>query len=370
VRKKNRQNRKRRILAVLLTVCGGIALAGLMFTAYGDSDPGVIYGVPAKVTVLSDPGADRKISIYGKEDEYIMADLGGTAYGISGNGGEGLDLSAGNATPGTVRDVGLIYGIPVSDTKKGERSQISIELNKSAKAESDYKFLVTQLRVFLELKKRGFSDASAAGAAAAFSVENAELSAGQISDKLDILIDLAGSELPLLREGMNIETFRASEDPAAAAILWYQSSQKQPSEAERLSLTSSAVQFYEDWKGYGGEGFDIIEEGLQYTGYPYVYGGNNLYSGIDCSHYVWQILLRTGYYDGAYTDSAGFRELGREVSYEELRPGDVLCWKGHVGFYLGGSYILNAASPEMGICVMDVDIRNLLGGLLTIRRFD
>ena len=57
-------------------------------------------------------------------------------------------------------------------------------------------------------------------------------------------------------------------------------------------------------------GNGIITFAKQFVGRPYVWGGNSLTDGIDCSHFVWQILTRCGAYDGEYTTSGGWRSLG------------------------------------------------------------
>jgi len=328
VRKKNRQNRKKRLLPVLLTACGVMVLAGLMFTAYGDSDPGIIYGVLTGVRTADISLEDRKISIFGKDDYILPEDL--KSYSISGNGGEGIGTSETDGETAGVDDPGLIYGTPITISENDERLQITVALNQTGKSDDSYRLFLNRLYLFVRVKNMGYDDTTAA--IAAVSVD-------------DIIRDLPTDRVASLPDSVLEQ----------AMIRPY---------------TAEAEAFLNKWSGYEGKGLDLVGEGLQYLGYPYVYGGNSLTAGIDCSHYVWQILLRTGHYDGPYTDSAGFRELGTEVSYEDMRPGDVLCWKGHVAFYLGDSYILNAASPELGICVMNVDIRNLLGGLLTVRRFE
>ena len=114
-------------------------------------------------------------------------------------------------------------------------------------------------------------------------------------------------------------------------------------------------------------GNGIITFAKQFVGRPYVWGGNSLTDGIDCSHFVWQILTRCGAYDGEYTTSGGWRSLGTEVaSLDEARAGDVICYNGHVALYDGEGKIVEALNENAGItCDRPVDCDTIL----TIRRF-
>ena len=87
----------------------------------------------------------------------------------------------------------------------------------------------------------------------------------------------------------------------------------------------------------------IIEEAFKYTGIPYVWGGKTP-SGFDCSGFTsWVYLHAIGYDMYSYTVSQ--EAHGREISFGELQPGDLLFWgdRGasyHVAIYIGnGQYI-------------------------------
>ena len=117
----------------------------------------------------------------------------------------------------------------------------------------------------------------------------------------------------------------------------------------------------------GVSGSAIVAYADQFVGNPYVWGGNSLTNGIDCSHFVWQVLKNTGAYSGGYTTSAGWRSLGRPVSsLAEAKAGDVICYSGHVAIYDGYGGIVEAKGTKWGITH---DRRADHTTILAIRRF-
>lgn len=113
---------------------------------------------------------------------------------------------------------------------------------------------------------------------------------------------------------------------------------------------------------------DIIAYGNQFVGNPYVWGGNSLTDGIDCSHFVWQVLSNTGHYSGDYEVSDGWANLGEEVgSLDEAVAGDVIVYPGHVALYDGQGSLLQARGSAYGI-TNDRDAT--YNDILAIRHFD
>ena len=99
-----------------------------------------------------------------------------------------------------------------------------------------------------------------------------------------------------------------------------------------------------------GTGGAIIYEASKYVGNPYVYGGNSLTDGCDCSHYVYNILKNLGLYSGEYLTSGEWPSVGEEVaSIEEAQAGDIICYSGHVAIYDGAGQIYEAKGAQWGI---------------------
>lgn len=101
----------------------------------------------------------------------------------------------------------------------------------------------------------------------------------------------------------------------------------------------------------GGSGSSVVDYATQFVGNPYVWGGTSLTNGADCSGFVQSVynnfgvsLPRTSYEQ---------QNAGREVSYSEAQPGDLICYGGHVAIYMGNGKIVHASNSRDGIKVSD-----------------
>lgn len=100
---------------------------------------------------------------------------------------------------------------------------------------------------------------------------------------------------------------------------------------------------------YSGD-TDIVNYARQFVGKtPYAWGGNSYETGMDCSHFVWNVLKDTGAYDGDYVTSDGFLNLGEPVDgLENAQAGDVIVYNGHVAIYDGEGGIIEAKGAAYG----------------------
>lgn len=110
--------------------------------------------------------------------------------------------------------------------------------------------------------------------------------------------------------------------------------------------------------GGSAQGRAVADYGLQFVGNPYVYGGTSLTNGADCSGFVQSVYKHFGY--SVPRSSSEQRSAGREVSYSEAQPGDIICYAGHVGIYIGNGQIVHASSPKTGIKVGTATYRTIL----------
>lgn len=108
----------------------------------------------------------------------------------------------------------------------------------------------------------------------------------------------------------------------------------------------------------GAQAVDLAMKALQ-NGTPYVWGGNSLTKGVDCSGLVQQIYKQLGINIPRVTyDQA---KHGKPVPLNQLRPGDLVFFNtgsadpngigtyGHVGLYIGNGQMIDARGTKSGI---------------------
>ncbi len=99
------------------------------------------------------------------------------------------------------------------------------------------------------------------------------------------------------------------------------------------------------------KGMAIVALGKNYLGNPYVWGGESLENGVDCSGFT--MLLYHHYGISLPHSSAAQGSCGQEVSQSEMQPGDLIVYTGHVAIYAGNGCIIHAAGEGLGIRIDD-----------------
>ena len=110
----------------------------------------------------------------------------------------------------------------------------------------------------------------------------------------------------------------------------------------------------------------IVDYALQYEGYRYVHGGRSLASGTDCSGFTCYIYADFGY-SISRTPDGQYSKAGRAISYEEIQPGDIICYSSnggksctHVALYIGDGKIIHAANSRKGVIIGRADYDTIL----------
>lgn len=112
----------------------------------------------------------------------------------------------------------------------------------------------------------------------------------------------------------------------------------------------------------GVSGSDVVAYACQFIGNPYVWGGESLTDGADCSGFIKSVYANYGI--SLPHSSLALQRQGSEVSYNNAQPGDIICYAGHVAIYMGGGQIVHASSPETGIKTGSATYRPII----TVRR--
>lgn len=103
----------------------------------------------------------------------------------------------------------------------------------------------------------------------------------------------------------------------------------------------------------------IVQDAKQFLGNPYVYGGNNLITGVDCSGFTQQIMKRQGI-SISRTSNSQYANDGYKVSRDELQKGDLIFfgYNGsitHVGIYIGNGQMIHSGTSSTGIIISSMN---------------
>jgi len=123
------------------------------------------------------------------------------------------------------------------------------------------------------------------------------------------------------------------------------------------------------WQDYSGQvmgrgnGAAIANYACKFIGNPYKYGGTSPEKGADCSGFVMAIYGRHGI---SLPRTVGPQSYcGKGVSLAEAKAGDLICYSGHIGIYIGGGKMVHASTPRGGIKIGGV---HSCGKITTVRR--
>lgn len=101
----------------------------------------------------------------------------------------------------------------------------------------------------------------------------------------------------------------------------------------------------------GNKGAQAAEKAMQVmrNGTAYVWGGNSLTQGVDCSGLVQQIYRGLGIEVPRTTWEQA--KHGKRVPVSDIRPGDLVFYNkyAHVGIYVGNGKIVHAANSKLGV---------------------
>lgn len=102
---------------------------------------------------------------------------------------------------------------------------------------------------------------------------------------------------------------------------------------------------------------NLVEYAKQFVGYPYVYGGNSLTNGTDCSGFTKLIYAQYGIDLPRVAFDQSF--VGVEVPISQIQLGDLVLsgYNGtthHVAIYIGNNQIVHALNSNVGIVITDL----------------
>jgi len=107
----------------------------------------------------------------------------------------------------------------------------------------------------------------------------------------------------------------------------------------------------------------IVNYALQFVGGPYVYGGNSLTEGTDCSGFTKLVFANFGIYLERSAPSQIYN--GVSVGLSNIEPGDIVLsgYDGsicHSSLYIGNGQLVHALNSNVGIVVTDLYIMPII----------
>lgn len=152
---------------------------------------------------------------------------------------------------------------------------------------------------------------------------------------------------------------KAAQEAAARAAR--EAKKKSSSSQSSSSSSSSDTEIIPAMTSGSGSqlGKNVADFACQFVGNPYVYGGTSLTNGADCSGFVMSVYNNFGV--SLPHSSAADRSVGSSVGgLENAQPGDIVCYSGHVGIYVGDGKIVHASTSKTGIIISNANYRSVL----------
>lgn len=153
-------------------------------------------------------------------------------------------------------------------------------------------------------------------------------------------------------EDENAEPTKAEEKAAETALAVAEKAQTAADNTKETAETAK-----KEMLNHGAEtGQAVADFALQFVGNPYVWGGSSLTHGTDCSGFTMAVYSNFGVGLPHYDASQRGYGIGID-SLSDARPGDLICFYGHVGIYIGDGMMVHASNARDGIKVSRADYR-------------
>ena len=143
------------------------------------------------------------------------------------------------------------------------------------------------------------------------------------------------------------EEARKAREAEAARAAAEQEAARKAAEKQEVKKSGAGSSAGQSAQTASSNGQAVVDYARQFLGKPYVYGGNSLTNGTDCSGFVKGVYAAFGI--NLPRTSSEQRSVGYAVSLSEIQPGDIVCYSGHVGIYAGNNTLIHASNEKTGI---------------------
>ena len=216
-----------------------------------------------------------------------------------------------------------------------------------------HKMEIAALTLLLGVLCYAFYDCNIKGSEQDIVLSNELLSMREIKNKEDItmeMLSLPTSEL-LKVQPLSISKEETSEESEIEEV----------SEEEVYSINLAAsveeIPYNEIISN------QVINYAMQFVGGPYVYGGNSLTNGTDCSGFTKLVYANYGVYLPRSAPEQA--RVGTHIDLDNIMPGDIVVsgYDGvvcHAAIYIGNEKLVHALNSNVGIVVTSLYIMPII----------
>lgn len=237
-----------------------------------------------------------------------------------------------------------------------------------------HKMEIAALTLLLGVLCCAFYDSNIRGYEENIDLSSELLTMAEIKDKNEFTMELLS--LPVPEENRQLKTLKEleketkekSEEEVAIeeepAIEETTEEEAEVPNEEPVVESYSYVPTYSYIPDYNEDlAMQIVNYALQFVGGPYVYGGNSLTNGTDCSGFTKLVFANFGI---NLERTASYQVYnGVSVGLSNIQPGDIVLsgYNGsicHSSLYIGNGQLVHALNSDVGIVVTDLYIMPII----------
>lgn len=224
-----------------------------------------------------------------------------------------------------------------------------------------HKMEIAALTLLLGVLCYAFYDSNIKGSEQEVVLSNELLSMREIKSKEDITMEMLSLPTEELLKQQD-EKVKKESDTKTTEEVQVETYEEVTSEKEVYSINLAAnseneVPYNEIISN------QVVNYALKFVGGPYVYGGNSLTNGIDCSGFTKLVFANYGVYLPRSAPEQAY--AGVHVDLSDIKPGDIIVsgYDGvvcHAALYIGDGKLVHALNSNVGIVVTSMYIMPII----------
>ena len=224
-----------------------------------------------------------------------------------------------------------------------------------------HKMEIAALTLLLGVLCYAFYDSNIKGSEQEVVLSNELLSMREIKSKEDITMEMLSLPTEELLKQQD-EKVKKESNTKTTEEVQVETYEEETSEKEVYSINLAAnseneVPYNEIISN------QVVNYALKFVGGPYVYGGNSLTNGTDCSGFTKLVFANYGVYLPRSAPEQAY--AGVHVDLGDIKPGDIIVsgYDGvvcHVALYIGDGKLVHALNSNVGIVVTSMYIMPII----------